>query len=271
LHYTGVYELMANTGALKGSSTGGVDPGWCYTGDVDDMFQLHNVYKSTSISPEDLLVAHCDASVRYVDKSIQTEPIVVPKSESGERKARVVNTYSVIQSVERKLEPLQHVLPTAEPTPSTRRSLRTSDEPTFIRDNEQPRAPWGFMIIPGRRLLGAPTSSKPTKHPEPRNEEVPATLQDSITRHGTPRNLTELELLSAALAKSLNLTPYPGCFDASNGPPGTFDLHEQLDVYGYTPRQPTVEPIDYGVALVGRLNFAPPVEIKEGKELEERV
>jgi hypothetical protein len=208
--------------------------------------------------------------VRYVGSWIQTERMPVPKAEIRERNAKAVNTYSVIQSVEwePKPEPSQSIVPTVDNILSTRQSLRTSDKSTFIRDNELPRAPWGFMTIPGRKPPGAQTSSQPTNQ---RSEEVSATLQDSISRYGTPNNLTELELLSAALAKSLNLTSFPGFFDAPTGPPRALELHEQLDIYGYKPRQSTVEPIDYGVALVGKLKFAPPLEVEEGKELDEKV
>jgi hypothetical protein len=262
-------ELVTNTGALKGSWTQGIDPNSCYTGEVDDVFQVGSVYQvSSSDGP---LIARRDEHVPYVDKPVQTDSSSLPNVDGEEQTAKAVLTYSTIRAVESVPVPIRPY-PRTDPVPILQLPLRTSDEPTFIRTFQEPIPPWAHMKSPGRQTAKDTTASAALPSPaidQATPMETPLPTQDKIKRYGTPKNLTEIELIGSALAKGLNIAPFPGFFDAPAGHPGVFNLHEQLNVYGYTPRQPTPTPIDYGVALASRLNFAPPeshAEVRGPKE-----
>jgi hypothetical protein len=229
------------------------------------MFQVASVHKGYTV--DGVLIAHCDEYVPYVDKGVQTEPSSPPNADGKEQTTMAVLNYSTIQSV-KSAQALFLPYPRTGPAPVLQLPLRTSDEPTFIRTVQESTPPWAHMNVPGRQIAKDTTTSSSAVVPPPAAdqgipEERPLTIQDKIERQGTPRNLTEAELIGSALAKGLSIPLFPGFFDALTGPPGPFNLHEQLNVYGYTPRQTNPTPIDYGVALVSRLNIAPPTGTNE--------
>jgi hypothetical protein len=168
-------ELMTNTGALKASWTQGIDPNSCYTGDVEDMFQLGSVYKGYTV--DGMHITHCDEYVPYVDKGVQTESSSPPDDNGEGQKVQAMLTYSTIQTVELKPEPSQHD-PTDEVSQISQRSLRTSDEPTFTRTEQEPIPPWAQMKISGRRTAKdttAPAALPPPKTNESTPKETPLT------------------------------------------------------------------------------------------------
>jgi hypothetical protein len=137
-------ELVTNTGALKGSWTQGIDPNSCYTGEVDDVFQVGSVYQvSSSDGP---LIARRDEHVPYVDKPVQTDSSSLPNVDGEEQTAKAVLTYSTIRAVESVPVPIRPYPRTDSSTAASnvRRTDFHQDLPrayTAVGPHEEPRSP----------------------------------------------------------------------------------------------------------------------------------
>ena len=246
-----VEVLVANTGASKGAWSAGVDLGTSYAGDVMLFPTVACVHKGYYL--DDLMVAECDEPTELIDGEIPTiTDAELPDSST-------IPTYQetppsletpVLETAATPVPPtlaklvVSPALPLSSepkrPLPPCKAlcigfgSLKTSEEPTFIREEREPTYPLKVAHAPTLKHSTPPPTIPlplPSAMDIPQHPSQPLSLQAAIEENVIPNNLNELELLGEVLAKALKITPAPSFLDMRGGV--SFDAQKDAMLYSY--------------------------------------